>query len=104
MVDWIEEGPLEIPPDGTSLDLLQAAYRNSALPLAVRLRAAGLAINYEHARLAVNYEASTEDFATLLDRRLAKLKEMKVIEHQPQAKVETKAPPVHTVDRRFRRI
>jgi hypothetical protein len=37
----------------TSLDFLQAVYRNEELPLSVRMRAATAAIPYEHARLAV---------------------------------------------------
>jgi hypothetical protein len=51
------------------------------------------------------------DFATLLDQRIARYQQMKlleangakVIDAQPQ-QVETKPPPARTNDRRFRRF
>jgi hypothetical protein len=79
VLDRLEQkakGEIEIPPNGTSLDLLQAVYRRSDLPLSTRLRAAISALNYELPRLAVTYQATGEDFATLLDRRIKHYEEL----------------------------
>src|ERR1700730_19242279 len=79
---------IEIPPDGISLDLLRAVYRSSSIPLSVRIRAAGLAIPYETPKLMVSAQINENNFAELLDRRLRRMEEAKLIEHQ--ADVETK--------------
>ena len=79
---------IEIPPDGISLDLLRAVYRSSSIPLSVRIRAAGLAIPYETPKLMVSAQINENNFAELLDRRLRRMEEAKLIEHQPD--VETK--------------
>jgi hypothetical protein len=56
---------IEIPPNGISIDLLRAVYRNPAIPLPVRMRAAGLALPHEVPRLMVSAQVSENDFATL---------------------------------------
>jgi len=93
---------IEIPPDGISLDLLRAVYRNSSIPLSVRIRAAGLAIPYDTPRLMVTAQVNENNFAELLDRRLRRMEEAKLIEHQPQ--VETKPLKPRLSDRRYRRL
>ena len=95
---------IEIPADGISLDLLKAVYRNSSLPLTTRMRAAIAALPFESPKLAVTAVVSEQDFATLLDRRLKRIEEMKAnaIEATPVMdgeKVDARLP-----DRRFRRI
>jgi hypothetical protein len=97
---------IEIPPNGISLDLLQAIYRSTAQPLSVRIRCAVAALPHEVPKLAVNYDASSQqDFATLLDQRIKRLQEMKLIENRPiESKVESKAPLPRVADKRFRRI
>jgi hypothetical protein len=76
-------------PEANSLDFLQACYRNPTLPLSTRMRAAGLALPFELPKLAVTAVLSNqEDFATILDRRIARAREMRqlpspVLEHQP---------------------
>jgi hypothetical protein len=72
---------IEIPPDGISLDLLRAVYRSPSIPLSVRIRAAGLAIPYETPRLMVTAQLNENNFAELLDRRLRRIEEAKLIEH-----------------------
>src|SRR5262245_26840695 len=95
---------IEMPPNGTSLDLLQAVYRNNYLPLPTRMRAAMAAIHFESPKLAVTAVVSEQDFATLLDRRLARMSEAKLIEAKPnQEKVHARLPPP-IPDRRFCRI
>ena len=84
---------IEIPPDGISLDLLRAVYRSSSIPLSVRIRAAGLAIPYETPKLMVSAQINENNFAELLDRRLRRMEEAKLIEHQPDVETKPRMPP-----------
>ena len=108
-----DEEEIEIPPNGISLDLLQAVYRSNRLPLHTRMRAAGMAIPYECPRLMATAIINENSFAELLEKRLKRIERMeqqKVIEAKPapqieaRPQIETKAPPVHTNDRRYRRV
>jgi hypothetical protein len=100
------EDPLQLSKDATSLDLLRIIYRCPDLGLPVRMRAAIAALPFEHPKLMVTAQVSESDFATLLDRRIKRFEELKMIEQQPPptngAAVEVKPPRVP--DRRFRRI
>ena len=106
MRSLLEDAPrpteIEIQPDGISLDLLRAVYRSQSIPLSVRIRAAGLAIPYETPKLQVTAQINENNFAELLDRRLRRMEEAKLIEHQPQVETKPPAPPLS--DRRYRRI
>jgi len=90
--------------------LLKAVYQNPEVPLSVRMRAAMACLPFEVPKLAVTAQITEQDFATLLDRRLKRLEEMKlleangamVIDARPQ--VETKPALARTNDRRFRRF
>jgi len=98
---------IEMPSDGISLDLLRAVYRNPSLALTTRMRAAIAALPHEVPKLAVTAIMADNDFATLLDRRLKRIEEMKVkaIEATPVIdgeKVDARLPP-RLADRRFRR-
>ena len=73
---------IEIPADGISLDLLRAVYRNNQLPLTTRMRAAIAALPFESPKLAVTAVVSEQDFATVLDRRLKRIEEMKLLENK----------------------
>jgi len=91
-----------------ALRYLQMIYRDPQLSTAVRMRAAGLALPFESPKLAVTAMVSEQDFATVLDRRLKRIEEMKAnaIEATPLIdgeKVDVRLPPV-VPDRRFRRI
>jgi hypothetical protein len=85
-IDKIEE--IEIKQEATSLDLLQAVYRNSDIPLSVRMRAASMAIPYEFPKLSV--VASIHDpagFAERLERAIERSGVRPLmIEHAPQPK------------------
>jgi hypothetical protein len=91
--------------------LLRAVYQNPEVPLSVRMRAAIAALPFEAPKLAVTYQASEQDFASLLDRRLQRIAEMKLIEAKPRPtqptnngdKADARLPPP-IPDRRFRRI
>jgi hypothetical protein len=90
------------------LSFLKAVYMNAELPLSVRMRAAIELLPFTHPKLAVTAVVSEQDFATVLDRRLKRIEEMKTnaIEATPLIdgkKVDVRLPPV-VPDRRFRRI
>jgi hypothetical protein len=90
------------------LTFLKAVYMNTDLPLSVRMRAAIELLPFTHPKLAVTAVVSEQDFATVLDRRLKRIEEMKAnaIEATPVIngeKVDVHLPPV-VPDRRFRRI
>jgi hypothetical protein len=98
---------LELPPNGTSLTLLQMVYRNPLIPLPVRMRAAISALPHEHPRLMVQAQISEQSFAEVLERRLKKLRDMeqngKAIE-APKPEMEIKPPMPRISDRRYRRF
>jgi len=80
---------------------------NAELPLSVRMRAAIELLPFTHPKLAVTAVVSEQDFATVLDRRLKRIEEMKAnaIEATPVIdgeKVDARLPP-RLADRRFRR-
>ena len=93
---------IELGPEANSLDFLQACYRNPSLPLSTRLRAASIAISFEVPKLAVTAVLNNqEDFATRLDRCIARAKEMRmlpgpVVEHSP-----SELRPTNGFKRRF---
>jgi hypothetical protein len=110
-VEKINGDEIDLPPNGTSLTLLQLVYRNAALPLVTRMRAAVAALPMEHPRLAVTAQITERDFAVLLDERLENLKRLeqdqangKVIEAAPSPPVEVKPPMPRLADRRYRRF
>ena len=97
---------IEVGPNGTSLDLLQAVYRCASLPLVTRMRAAMACLQYEHPRLAVVAQINEQSFAELLERRLQNMERIangngKMIEAK---QVETKTPMPRLADRRYRRV
>ena len=105
-VDKVNGETVELPPNGISLDLLRAVYRNSSLALPVRMRAAIAALPHEAPKLAVTALVSDQSFAELLERRLKHLAAVengngKIIERQP---VETTKPIPRLADRRYRRL
>ena len=55
VLDRIEaqQAPLEFPPNGMSIDLLRAVYRNPSIPLPVRIRCAVAALPHEVPRFEV---------------------------------------------------
>ena len=82
------------------LAFLKAVYMNADLPLSVRMRAAIEVLPFTHPKLAVTAQITENDFATLLDRRIQRYQEMKLIEHQPP-QVEVKPPAAERMRRRI---
>jgi len=99
VLDRIETAQaLQLEANATSLDLLQAVYRNPALSLHVRMRAAAIALPHEHPKLSAQAQWHVDgSFAERLDKLLEKATVRsdrarlngdgsKVIEHEPQSK------------------
>jgi hypothetical protein len=73
-----------------ALTFLKAVYQHPKVPLSVRMRAAQAALPFEVPKLGITAVISNqEDFAAMLDRRLARAREIgilprpKAIEHHP---------------------
>jgi hypothetical protein len=78
------EQAIELPENGTSLDLLQQVYRNPSLPLMTRMRAATAALPHEHPKLAVTAVVNEGDFANQLDRAVERSRNVSpMIEAKP---------------------
>src|SRR5262249_34922830 len=81
---------LEVPPNATSLDFLQAVYRSPAQPMHRRLKAAVETAQYEQPRLAVMAQVNGEDFARALDRAMQRsakvISQPKALEHHPSGR------------------
>jgi hypothetical protein len=106
---------LQLRPDGMSIDLLRAVYRNPSIPLPVRIRCAVAALPHEVPRLAVTAMVSEQSFAELLDKRLKRMAELEAKNGNPQPHtinqpqieqplIEIPKPLSRTPDRRFRRM
>jgi hypothetical protein len=79
----------------TPLEFLTAVYCNEGLPLSVRMRAAIECAQYRHPKLGVmaTTNMSSEDFASMLDRAIAR-SQVKQIEHHPdEGKSPAPLPP-----------
>jgi len=79
----------------TPLEFLTAVYCNEGLPLSVRMRAAIECAQYRHPKLGVmaTTNMSSEDFATMLDRAIAR-SQVKQIEHRSdEGKCQNEAKP-----------
>jgi hypothetical protein len=87
------------------LKFLTAVYMNADLPLSVRMRAAIEVLPFTHPKLAVVAQVTENDIATLLDRRIKRMEQMKVIEAQPRTQtIDAPKPLPRLTDRRYRRI
>ncbi len=67
------EGEVDIPGNASSLDFLQAVYRDSAQPMTRRIRCAVAALPFERPKLAVVATMSGgKDFAALLEAAISR--------------------------------
>jgi hypothetical protein len=76
------DDPLKLDPDDLSLDGLQAIYKDPALPLTTRMRAMAFAIPYESPKLIATAVMNEGSFADLLDRRIARFQQMRLLENK----------------------
>ena len=99
------EEEIDLPPNGTSLDLLQAVYRNADLPLVTRMRAAMAALSFEHPKLEVVAQINEQSFAEVLERRLKRIAELEATQiDASKPEIEVKPPMPRLSDRRYRRM
>jgi len=97
------EGQILLSTNGTSLDFLQAIYRDPNQPIQRRMRAASAALPFEHAKLgAVALVTPGGDFADRLTRALEMSRQvkaeqaMKVIEAPKPVETTPEPPPDHS--------
>jgi hypothetical protein len=62
-----DDSVVELPPDASPLDFMEAVYRNPAQPIGRRLAAAIAAAPFRHPKLAVTVSAATQDFAMQME-------------------------------------
>jgi hypothetical protein len=107
-MDQRMNGDLGFPPNGMSIDLLRAVYRNPSIPLPVRMRAAIAALPHETPRLMVQALVNEQSFAELLERRLKHQAQIEATNGKPQQieqqMIETSRPLPRSNDRRLRRM
>ena len=82
LIEDAAKSAFEIGPNGMGLDLLRAVYRNVGVDLSIRIRCAMACLPFESPKLAVTAVVSEQDFATVLDRRLKRIEEMKLLENK----------------------
>jgi hypothetical protein len=75
---------IEIAPDGLSLDLLRAVYRSNHLPLPIRMRATMACLPHKFSKLIATAVVNEQSFTEVLERRLKRIEEIKLVEAQPQ--------------------
>jgi hypothetical protein len=80
---WAEP-QVDVGPQGSSLDLLSAIYRDPTRPLTVRMRAAIAALPFEHPKLAVVANIGAEGFADALEEAMARSGKSVVIHATPE--------------------
>ena len=109
------DDPLKLDDKALSLDGLQAIYRNAGLPLTTRMRAMIAAIPFESPKLIATAVMNEGSFADLLDRRLKRIEQMKLLENktingnatvepEPKPSPQMPAPLNRLYSSRFRRI
>src|SRR5262249_37439736 len=109
------DDPLKLDDKALSLDGLQAIYRNAGLPLTTRMRAMIAAIPFESPKLIATAVMNEGSFADLLDRRLKRIEQMKLLENktingnatvepEPKPSPPMPAPLNRLYSSRFRRI
>src|SRR5262245_22456238 len=75
----------ELEPNATSLNLLQAIYRSSSVPLSTRMRAAGMALQFEHPKLGISVNLPwNDDFADRLTRAVERSSRVMKMIDQPK--------------------
>jgi hypothetical protein len=90
--------------DGLKLDALrylQMIYRDPQLSTAVRMRAAGLALPFESPKLIATAVLNEGSFADLLEKRLKRFEEMKLVEAQPPKLIEATSTNGEKADARL---
>src|SRR5262249_31442836 len=66
-----------------ALEFLQAIYMNDELPLLTRVRVAIACLPFESPKLIATAVMNEGSFADLLERRLKRIEQMKLLENKP---------------------
>jgi hypothetical protein len=103
-----------LPHDHTALQLGQALYRCRSLSWRERWHIGKHILQFESPKLGVTAMVNEQDFAALLDRRLARMAQLEanngqrpqsqIIDHTIDQTIETPKPLPRIADRRFRRM
>src|SRR5262245_4774848 len=104
------DDPIGVGSDARAHDVLVAVYRNPKMPLHTRIKAAIAAVPFEMPKLQATAVMDGKDFASLLDARMRRYKQLQStrmveaqpIKDKPAPEIKPHLPTVH--DRRFRRV
>jgi hypothetical protein len=85
------EEEITLPPEATSLDFMQAIYRDPAQPMTRRMRAAVAALPFEHPKLSVNANIDNH-FADQIEEMVRRSGRSNVIGPKNGERYDTSAP------------
>jgi hypothetical protein len=97
-----EPQPIVLPPSATSLDYLQAIYRDPRQPETRRIRCAIAALPFEHPKLAVTAVVASDGFGAKLEA--ARQRSAKVIEGRAEPRALPTPTPMDAPMARLRRF
>jgi hypothetical protein len=96
---------------GTDIDAytyLRGVWNDHLQPTHIRMRAAAIGVEFERPRMAVSAVIESQDFASILEKRIKNFERIEknggVIEAKAVPQIETKPVKPRVVDRRFRRV
>ena len=82
-----------LPLEATSLDFMQAVYRDPAQPMSLRMRAAVAALPFEHPKLSVNANTDVSNFAAQMEELARKSGRSNVIDANANYRTDTRRLP-----------
>lgn len=93
------EEEIQLPEGATSLDFMQAVYRDRSQPVSLRMKAATAALPFEHPKLSVNANVDNH-FAAQMEEFARKIGKSNVIgagkKYDTSAPLKIEPPPIQT--------